>query len=325
MNYKVGSTTISKIKNQKDIDDFVKSLNIKSDTVLIKPNWVDGLNASHTEAEVLDMFLKSLKRKVIFIESYTFWRNKKMAKQGNKEDYFSSKEATVDTGKKHWNFFKEQDKWFFKYTKLDKLFKKYNAEYISITNEVWNRDTVKSSIIQNVVKKNYDRVNFKELYSYVPEKLYKYKGADLISFAKAKIDRGYGYTLSIKNLFGLIPDPNRYDKYHGEEEENLIHSIINMHKIYHSLFEVKFVVDGVFKACSMDFDTEKTISYDNWGVILGGNNALEIDEIGAKLLGTKLKGALKELPAKYEKNFGGFDKSILKNIPKHLYLKKRCV
>jgi len=38
------------------------------------------------------------------------------------------------------------------------------------------------------------------------------RGASLISFAKAKIDSAYGASFSIKNLFGLIPDPNRYEK-----------------------------------------------------------------------------------------------------------------
>lgn len=325
MNLQIGTTTISKIQNQKDIDDFVKSLDIKSNTVLIKPNWVDPLNAGYSESKVLNMFLRSLNRKVIFIESYTFWRNKKMARQGNKEDYFSSSEAEIDTGRKHWDFFKKQDKWFFKYTKLDKLFKKYNTEYISITNEVWKGDTVKSSIIQNIIEKEYDKVNFKELYSYVPKKLFKYKGADLISFAKAKIDRGYGYTLSIKNLFGFIPDPYRINRYHGDNDEYVLSSILDINKIYQSIFNVKFVIDGLFKACEMDFDSHSTVSYDNWGIILGGDNGLEVDSIGSKLLDTSAKGALKELPLKYGKIFGGFDKSILKKIPKELYLKKRCV
>lgn len=58
----INSTAIAKIKNQSDMDAFVGFLNLTSPHVVIKPNWVDGLVGSHTEARVLDMLLTSLNR-----------------------------------------------------------------------------------------------------------------------------------------------------------------------------------------------------------------------------------------------------------------------
>jgi len=99
------STIIGKITTQAEMDQLVNSLNLTSPNIIIKPNWVDADNGSHIQADVLDMIFTSLKGKKIYIvESYTFWRTEKMLQSG--EDYFSSKEATLVTGKPHWEHFK---------------------------------------------------------------------------------------------------------------------------------------------------------------------------------------------------------------------------
>lgn len=306
MKSKLSNTSVFKVKDLHDMQNFVDSLDIKTDTVIIKPNWVDGLSCSHTEVKALDMFMTALKKKVVIIESYTYWRTDKKSQQGNTDDYFSSSEATIETGKQHWQFFKDQDKWFLDNEGFREILKKHNAKYINITNEVWKENVIDSNLIKKEVGKKFSDLHLEKLYKYFPKKLYDLKGSTLISFAKAKKDKEYGLTLSIKNLFGLIPDPNRaVAGYHGNEDENLVPSIIDIHKIYQSFFDMRFVIDGVFTASEMDFETNTTDPYLNWGVIIGGRDALNVDLTGKELMKGEFKNAIKELSTAYKKEFGG--------------------
>ncbi|MFA5776092.1 MAG: DUF362 domain-containing protein [Patescibacteria group bacterium] len=297
---------IQKIKTQVDMDEFVAFLDLKSPKVIVKPNWVSYQKGTYTDARVLDMFLTAVKRPTILAESYTFWRtDKKVRGEG---DYFSSKEANLKTGKDHWDFFKKQDGIFLNETGIGKVLKKHNAEYLNITNEVWGGKTASPHEVKTIVESKYAPVSAEDLYSYIPNKIYELKGYDMISFSKAKIDSSYGASLSIKNLFGLIPDPTRYEKYHGGDTEHLLtQSIIDANKIYRSLFNTKFVVEGVFEHCSINWDTEIATPILDWGVIIGGSDALEVDTIANKLLKTNFAGAIKDLSERYKRIINGND------------------
>ena len=265
MNKKVGSTTIAKITTQTEMDRFVDTLDLASEYLIVKPNWVQAREGTYTDAKIIDMFLTAAKKKAVIVESYTFWRTDKyLAGDG---DYFSSKEATLKTGKKHWSHFKKQDKWFLSTTGIGKVLKKHKVEYINITNEVWLDNIIDSKKIKALVEAKYEPIVFKELYSYIPKKLFSLKSCDFISFAKAKRELEYAFTLSTKNLFGLIPDPTRYPKYHGDNESLLSQNIRDINKIYRSLFNCSFVVDGVFTASNAK-SMEEVECVKDWGVIL---------------------------------------------------------
>lgn len=314
----IDKTIILKIKHQKDMDLFVRSLNLKSKLIIIKPNWVDALPGSHTDARILDILLTALARPAVILESYTFWRTDKNLR--GEGDYFSSKEATLTAGFKHWEFYKKQDDWFLKREGLNKVLKKHNAKYINITNEIWSKRGVDWKKIKKIVELNYNPVKNKDLYSIIPKKVFDLRGADLISFSKAKLDSAYGFTHSIKNLFGLIPDPNRSLTYHGTDknESLLVQSIIDINKIYQSLFKVKFVTEGVFNTGYMDWEKHKNIPIYNWGVILGGDDGYQVDNICSRLTGRTVKGPLKNLLKLYKKNFGGTDVPISQELKKRL-------
>ncbi len=309
---KIGTTSLTKITTQSEMDEFVAGLGIKSDKVIIKPNWVEARMGAHTDAKVLDMFLTALKKPAIIVESYTFWRTDKYLVCGG--DYYSSGEATLETGKKHWNHFKKQDAWFLSATGIDEILKKHNAEYLNITNEVWEKRTVDSQVIQKIVEDKYEPVLFKELYSYVPQRLFDLKGADFISFAKAKKEVEYSFTLSTKNLFGLIPDPTRYPKYHGDSDKQLSVNICDINKIYRSLFDCTFLVDGVFTASSAR-SMQEIFTVKDWGIILAGKNSIEVDMIGAKLLGAKPPTTGMDLLKESKSVFGESDQNLLSEIP----------
>ncbi|MBN2101043.1 DUF362 domain-containing protein [Candidatus Dojkabacteria bacterium] len=309
----IGTTTILEISDQKDMDSLVRGLDITSDHVLIKPNWVDGMRASHIEADVLDMFLTALNKPATIIESYTFWRTDKI-KDGS-GDYFSSKEAGLEAGRQHWDHFKKQDKWFLESEGIDKVLEKHDVEYVNITNEVWEGNVADKEEIKDMVERKYGPVRLPEMYGYVPKKLFDLKGSNLVSLAKAKRDTFYGLSLGIKNLFGLIPDPHRIATYHGENDEYLGRSILDVHRIYQSLFDLRVVVDGIYTACEMDWDVKKAIPIENWGIMIGGTNGLEVDSIAGVLMKGEFKQGVKEAIDGYGDIFGGFDCEILEKVP----------
>jgi len=292
-----------KIATKGDLLEVINSLDLKGNTVLVKPNWVGAYPGGYTDAKIIDLLLSTLKgKKVIFLESYTFWRTDK--KKEGQGDYFSSREATLESGKQHWEFFKKMDQWFLKETEIGNVLKKHHAQYLNITDEIWKGRIADSKTIKSLVESNFPPVAIKDLYSTVPQSLLDLRGAPLISLAKAKIDSAYGGSFSIKNLFGLIPDPTRYEKYHGgDSEKYLSRSIIDVHKIYQSLFDVKFIVESVFEYCRMDWTTEMSKKIEGNGIIIAGDNGYEVDSEAEKEYQAKMIGPLKDLLQEYKEVF----------------------
>lgn len=319
---KIQNSFVYKITLQEDMNQFVESLNIQTDKVVIKPNWVDAEEGMYTEAKALDMFLTALKRPAVIVESYTFWRTDKILK--GEGDYFSSKEGTLKTGIQHWDFYKKQDRWFLDSTGLGEILKKHQVTYINATNENWLKETVDSEIVQAEAERKFGPIFWTNLYSTIPKKIWELRDYTYISLAKAKLCIPYGPSLSIKNTYGLIPDPTRYEQYHGgEKEDKLTLSIIDANKIYQSIFpKRKFVAEGIFNSSLMDWNTNKLKALPGWGLIVGGDDALEVDSLTCRLVNQQPGGPLKNLFTEYEKSFGGkmIDSSL--EIPQELKLDK---
>lgn len=134
------------IKNKFDFIEKIKSFNIDTEYVIIKPNWVSNVKGEYTEPEILSWFLESLNKnqKKIVIESYTPWRGLIFQSKNKKEEL----KTDLIEGKKHWDFYKKQDKYFLKTTGIDKVLKKYQVDYINITNEFWEKNCVNPKLIE---------------------------------------------------------------------------------------------------------------------------------------------------------------------------------
>jgi len=309
---KIDGIAISKVKNKKDFFRFMDELNIQGNTFIIKPNWVDGTEGSFTEAKVLEFLFDYLKgRRIFIVESYTVWRNKPCIEEG-KEEIPADKGNLIDA-KSKWEWIKQQDNWFLENKGIKALLKKYKVEYINITEEVWSGRTADPKIIKELVEKRYKPVMFQELYSYVPEKLFGLKDATLISFSKLKAGNPGNMTASTKNIFGLIPDPSRWPKYHGKNNKIIAQSICDENKIYRSLFNTVFIAEGIFTTVEGNWPEEfQTVK--DWGQIVGGRNSACVDAMTAAMIGLDYK-KISYLPPAI-KTFGNFDKAILKRIPK---------
>jgi uncharacterized protein (DUF362 family) len=92
-----------------------------------------------------------------------------------------------------------------------------------------------------MVESKYRPVSNETLYSMVPEKLFSLRNASFISLARIKMYASY----SLKNLFGMIPDPLR-PYWHGSGNQAIAQSILDINKIYHALFNVFGMCEAIF-------------------------------------------------------------------------------
>jgi len=301
---------LSKINNKSDFKIFLDDLNISDNTIIIKPNWVDCKEGSFTEANVLEHIFEYFSDKKLFVvESYTAGRNESYFKG---KEIFAKKETSLQDAKKYQQILKEGDKWFLEKTGIQKLLNEYDVEYINITRNVWNGTTTNPEEIKNIVDKKFSPLRFEEFYSYVPQKLFDLRGSTLISLSKMKTeDLPFGVSASTKNLFGLIPDPLRW-KYHGSNHKLIPQSVLDINKIYRSLFKTYFITEGIYTALTDYISNNNVIK--NKGQIIGGKNSIEVDAIFAYI--NKIN--YKQIPylCLAEKEFNTFDQSIFDKIKK---------
>lgn len=257
----------------------VRDLNIVSDYVVIKPNWVEDIEGAYVEAEILDWLFEALpNQKKIVIESYTKWR-------GGEEDGIAT---DIVGGKKFWEHYKQKDAKFLAEKGIDNVLAKHKIEYINITNEVWSERCAKSDLIKKIVEKKYS-VYWPELYSYIPQKLFDIrKRATLISLAKIKkqAQNSYVYaSLSTKNLFGLIPQPNRKNPYHGHNTSLLPKSIADINHIYTSLFNDSVFINEGLNIWGDDCWSDSPKVVRNAGLLFIGRDSVKTDSETCKAIG----------------------------------------
>jgi len=241
----------------------------------------------------LDFLFNSLGSKKIVVEGYTAWRNQ-LNTGPEPTDFITPKNA-----RRKWKWIKEQDAWFLEYSGIMKVLRKYNVEYVNATEEVWSNRIADAEEIRNMVEGKFDPVANQEMYAFVPQKISSLKGWSLISLNLARRTREL-LSLSTKNIFGLIPDPARYGKWHGENDALLPQSIVDINKIYRSLFKICFWVNEL----------------EGRSLLVGSKNSVQADAATAHIMGVDpLKIEYLKLAAKI---FGGYNKSLLAKIPSNL-------
>jgi uncharacterized protein (DUF362 family) len=305
---KVIDTTI---KNQNDMKAFLNHYNLGSEGVIIKPNWTSGDYGFYTDVESLEPLLAAIGGKKYIIESYMYGRTD------------NSRIINGTNGLENWEWLREQDQKFLQTSGMGELLKKYDAEYINISEEYWSGRVVKADEIQKITESRYQAVNHKELYGMLPEKLFKLRNLPLISYAKIKYNvpeiTSFS-SLSMKNLFGLIPIPNR-EYYHGSDfDMGLSRSITDIVTIYKALFRVVGICEGIYhlpvtkeegknryKMIWTEYDV-----IENLGLILGSEDLVTLDAYINKLVG--LDPDKRSILKIGEEVFGKWDRDELKYI-----------
>lgn len=235
------------IRNPQDVIAAVKSFPIRAEYVLIKPNWVSDRRGEYTEAEILDWVCQALpEQKKIVLESYTPWRGSKFVEQDSER----GQGVTLEGGKKHWDFYKKQDEHYLEKTGIVDVLKKHAADYVNIAHEVWSGACVDPANVRRLVEESGHRLAWQELYAYVPRKIFDIRRAAIfISLAKIKVEEAIpaiSVSMSLKNLFGMIPHPSRFIPFHGENHASVSEVIRDIYNLYTSLFaDALWITEGI--------------------------------------------------------------------------------
>jgi uncharacterized protein (DUF362 family) len=247
--------------------EMIKGLNLKP-PVVIKPNW--GFSVIFTEADILDWTLAAIDDDALVVESYG-WARCREAVEEKKYGSFSREDL------------RKADKWFLRYSGIEKVLKKHNIEYLNITEEVWAGRVAEQETIHTIVEDSYSPLQMKKMASFVPQRLYDLSDGTFLNLAKLKfMGDDIVISLTLKNLFGMIPGPDR-GEFHGEMNKAMDPSIVDMNKIYRSLFKTKGVVEGVLTV-SRGMTLEPQV-YKNQGVLWTCDDTLELDAVATAHVG----------------------------------------
>lgn len=258
---KLGPVEFSKSVDRLKFVKQVKGLDLKP-PVVIKPNW--GYSGCFTEADILDWAFSAIKGDKLVVEGYGWARTKDFVTSGR-------------MGSKRKSDLRKSDKWFLDYSGIGKVLEEHSIEFLNVTEENWAKRTADPEEIRTIVEKHYDPVAIESMYANVPQQLYEMRGSSFLSLAKLRLGSPpYQVSLAVKNLFGLIPGPGRYVPYHGKKNVNLSQSVLDINKIYHSLFNVKGIVDAVLTADST-LGGRKGGIYKDSGLLWSCSNVFELD------------------------------------------------
>ncbi|UCE96224.1 MAG: hypothetical protein JSV51_01030 [Candidatus Bathyarchaeota archaeon] len=288
---------VGRINSIKDFHRFMKKLDVRGMVFIVKPGW-DNTH-SFTSAETLDWLFSTLRGRIKLIEGYSMSRTKPVTDKKPEEFTPSQVFITPSKAKAHWQLIKEQDESFLTSNGIDRVLEKHDAEYINVTEEVWSLRNLDSGEVKDFVDSKYGVLVNQEMYNLVPTRVYELKGSSFISLNVSHQIHGQ-VSLSTRSLLSLIPNPARHRDWQDKGESHLSQRIVDINKIYRSLFSPCFWINKIKDS----------------NIFVGSKNSVEADAVAAKLMGIDPEniGYLSHAATV----FGGYDKNVLMEIPKSL-------
>lgn len=254
-------------------------------TFLVKPAWFSPHRANFTGARELDLVLGALPSgRRIVVEGHSGGRN------------YGGREITPDNADENREWIREQDRLFLERTGIARVLERHGAEYLNVTEEVWAGRVAAAEEVRDAVERAFARgtqetpVQDETLFGVVPRRLFELRGSVLVSLAKLKTG-----SWSLKNLFGLIPDPMRL-RWHGERGELLGRSVTDIASIYRALFPVVGLVEGVYETAVYREGGRHRIVWGEYdvveglGLVLASWDLVTLDSCCAELFGEDARG-----------------------------------
>ncbi len=285
--YRFGQTTVARVRNSDELKQIMIDPLLESETVIIKPNWVSSESAAFTDADSLRTILESLDSRIVITESHMIARTPAFFRDGGMRFMVDGREVNWKWLSKgegwnwlienpdmewfrregHWDQIKKEDKAFLDENGFTDLLNEFDVSYINVTDEVWSGKVADPSEVRKIVEMHFKPVRLEKIYGMIPKRLFDLRGSTFISLARVKL---YA-TFSMKNLFGMLPDPAR-SWWHGRDESRYLDSFIGINKVYHSLFNL-FGICEAFSSLSVPHDE--------------GNFILEMPPMKYNILGGK--------------------------------------
>ncbi|RLI08380.1 hypothetical protein DRO42_06455 [Candidatus Bathyarchaeota archaeon] len=315
-----GPVTVGRVRGSADLRRLLPDTLVHSEVLVVKPSWYSPHPANFTDAETLRMLLEALDGRVVVTEAYSMDRqdgSMKFTVAGEAVNWrWLLKHPSWDWIREEgrWDRMRRQDRWFLDEYGFTDLFQERGVEYVNVTEEVWQGRTADPWEVKEAVEARFAPVLDERLYGYVPRRLYELRGAPFISFGKVKGIRGEFPSLTMKNLFGLIPDPLR-SWWHGPGDSRLGRSIVDINKIYAALFNIHGICEAIRGATVSNPEGEVKVPWGaysivrNLGVVALGRPLLPLDAVLCGLIGVD--------PEKVsylrlgEEVFGTYDRGLL--------------
>jgi uncharacterized protein (DUF362 family) len=231
-----GRLVLDYVHTQEEFFDFMDSLQLRK-PFIVKPNWICGDYGHFTDPQILEWMLRFFheRGKVVLVESYS-GRNMMALPDLKPGLRFSEDERKL---------VRKSEENFLKMTGTKNVIDELGIEYVNVAEEVLAKRTVDKETVRRLVEKKYYPVLRGELYAFLSEKLYALKTGTFVSLAKFKVF----FTMCTKNMFGLIPEhvgySSRFITYHGKADRNLSQNIVDINKVYRSIFDIVGIVEGV--------------------------------------------------------------------------------
>jgi hypothetical protein len=335
-----GPTTIAKVSGAQELKQLLTDPWLESETIIVKPNWVSTEAADFTDAETMKTLFETLDSRIIVTESYNLPRSMNLLDEGMSftvgDEEVNWKWLLKGDGWRwlienpewdwfksggHWDHVKKEDQAFLDRYGFSDLFDKFDVTYVNVTEEVWSGRIADPTQVKKSVESRFKPVHQEKLYTMVPKVLYDLRGSTFISFAKVKMYASF----TVKNLFGMIPDPVR-PWWHGPKNTMIAESIVDINKIYHSLFNVYGICEALNSMGVIhpegEFEGIYTGKYnvlDGWGVVAFGRDLVSLD---AMLLGLtdpaiRLVADINREPIDMaEEEFGAYDRELIEDAKK---------
>ncbi|TVQ36285.1 MAG: DUF362 domain-containing protein [Spirochaetaceae bacterium] len=293
------------------MERFLSEFDLLESDVVIKPNWTSADYGFYTDAQALELLLSCVNGRKYVVEGYMFGRTD------------GSIEINAANGRANWDWLREQDRRFLESTGMGELLAKYDVEYINVTEEWWSGRCVPESQIREIVETRLKPIAHQELYGAIPSKLFALRRLPLVSYSKFKYvvpEVSNFSSFSMKNMFGLIPVPNR-EHYHGADfDVGLSRSIVDIVSIYKALFTVIGLVEGVYHIPVTRPEGQNKYrmiwtEYDvieNVGLMLGSRDLLTLDAYANQLAG--IDPETRAFLRIGEEVFGAWDRGELSHI-----------
>jgi uncharacterized protein (DUF362 family) len=316
-----GDVVLARVKDSSDLRRLIPDYVRDSETLVVKPNWFSCHPGNFTDAETLRFLLEALDARVVAVEGYTLERqdgSMTFNVDGEEVDWrWILRNPGWEWVKEGgcWDEIRRQDAWFLEEFGFKDLFEEFDVDYINVTEEVWKGHTVEPTIVKDTVEEKFTPAFTDKLYGFLPKRFHDLKGSPLISYGKVKGIGGTYPSLTLKNLFGLIPDPLR-SWWHGPDNGRLADSIIDVVKVYATFFDLYGVCEAINTVTVSNPKGEAKTAWGNYeivrdlGVVASGPDLVTLDAVLCGLIrvdpekvGYLMKG---------EEELGPYDRDLVK-------------
>jgi uncharacterized protein (DUF362 family) len=333
LKYKFGNITLAKLSDAHELKQLLDDPWLESDNIVIKPNFVATDPGYATDSEAMRVLLEAIDSRIVVTESHMVPRSMNLI-DGGMSFIVEGKEVNwlwlmggegwrwqIDnpdwswfrTGG-HWDQIKKEEKAFLDQYGFTDLFTEFNVEYVNVTDEVWSGRIADSDEVKRAVESSFEPVLTEKLYSMMPKKLYDLRESTLISFAKMQDYNSF----TMKNLFGMIPDPVRA-WWHGPNHSRIASSIIDINKVYRSLFKVYGICETLYTNPVSHPEGElvnvlgtKYNVAERLGVVAFGRDPVTLDAIFCNLAGLDIN-QFGGYISKAEDELGAYDREAVEN------------